>query len=47
MSRRRVDDQSLVEWFSFEPVAQAVGEMTPATRWTDAEPRYVAAERTA
>jgi GT2 family glycosyltransferase len=46
MSRRRVDDRAVAQWFSFEPVAQAVGEITPATRWVDAEPRYVA-ERTA
>jgi hypothetical protein len=46
MSRRRVDDRAVAEWFSFEPVAQAVGEITPATGWADAEPRYVA-ERTA
>jgi hypothetical protein len=36
----------VAEWFSFEPVSQAGGEITPATRWTDSEPRYVA-ERTA
>ena len=46
MSRRRVDDRTVAEWFSFQPVALAVGEVTPATSWADAEPRYVA-ERTA
>jgi GT2 family glycosyltransferase len=46
MSRRRVDDRAVAEWFSFQPVAQAVGPTTPAARWTDPEPRYVA-ERTA
>jgi GT2 family glycosyltransferase len=46
MSRRRVDDRAVAAWFSFQPVAQAVGEITPATPWTDTEPRYVA-ERTA
>jgi GT2 family glycosyltransferase len=47
MARRRVDDQAVAEWFSFEPVARVIGEITPATTlWNAAEPRYVA-ERTA
>jgi GT2 family glycosyltransferase len=50
MSRRRIDDETLAAWFSFEPVAQAVGqspEFSPAV-WPEGQPapRY-AAEPTA
>jgi hypothetical protein len=50
MSRRRIDDETLAAWFSFEPVAQAVGqppELSPPV-WPEGSPapRY-AAEPTA
>jgi hypothetical protein len=50
MSRRRIDDETLAAWFSFEPVAHAVGqsaELSPAV-WPEGHPapRY-AAEPTA
>jgi hypothetical protein len=50
MSRRRIDDATLAGWFSFEPVAMAVGEAgeLPPAAWPEREPapRY-AAEPTA
>jgi GT2 family glycosyltransferase len=32
MSRRRVDDETLSQWFRFEPAAQPLGELAPAHR---------------
>jgi GT2 family glycosyltransferase len=37
MSRRRIDDATLAGWFSFRPVAQAMGDLAPAT-WPEREP---------
>jgi GT2 family glycosyltransferase len=39
MSRRKVDDATLAEWFSFRPVALAVGRTElPAAGWPDPQP---------
>jgi GT2 family glycosyltransferase len=46
MSRRRVDDAELAEWFSFTPAAQAVEAAAPAAVWPESEPAYIS-ERTA
>jgi hypothetical protein len=50
MSRRRIDDATLAAWFSFQPVAQPVGQAAalPSAAWPEREtaPRY-AAEPTA
>jgi hypothetical protein len=50
MRRRRIDDAALTAWFSFEPVAMAVGQACelPPAAWPEREPaqRY-AAEPTA
>jgi GT2 family glycosyltransferase len=37
MRRRRIDDATLAAWFSFEPVAMAVGEPAPAA-WVEQSP---------
>jgi GT2 family glycosyltransferase len=40
MSRRKIDDDALAGWFSFRPVALAVGRACdlPAARWPEPEP---------
>lgn len=47
MRRRRIDDATLAEWFSFQPVSRAIGEQAPAS-WPDGEsaPRYAAESTT-
>ena len=45
MSRRKVDDATMAAWFSFRPVAQAMGTADlPAPRWPEPEtaPNYAA-----
>ena len=37
MSRRRVADDVLAQWFGFEPVAHAVGHL-PTSHWAGARP---------
>jgi hypothetical protein len=40
MSRRKIDAAALAGWFSFQPVARAVGEAAgvPSTAWPEREP---------